>query len=155
MKMVKLYSGNHQWILCGRDVHKTAQIIDTNQYIFRTRNRCLLIDPGGTELFSPMLVAALHWAPIEEITDLFASHQDPDVISSLGLWDKTLPKATLHAPKLWEGFLRHFGCESIEYNGIPDEGKILNFEGSELHIIPAIICIRRLILIYMTQKQSF
>ncbi|MBS3955526.1 MAG: MBL fold metallo-hydrolase [Methylomicrobium sp.] len=137
MKMTKIYEGNYQWIMFGRDVNRPANIIDTNQYMVRTARRCLLMDPGGVELFAPMLAAVLHHAPVEEITDLFASHQDPDIISSLGLWDQALPKAKLHASKLWEGFIRHFGCESIEYVGIPDNGASIKLDSTELKIIPA------------------
>lgn len=137
MKMTNIYEGSHQWIMFGRDPHKPDKIIDTNQYLVRAGKRCLLIDPGGIELFAPMLAAILHYAPVEEITDLFASHQDPDVISSLGLWDQALPKAKLHASVLWEGFLRHYGCESIEYISIPDNGGVIHMEGLELKIIPA------------------
>jgi hypothetical protein len=39
-------------------------------------------------------------ARIDQITDLSFSHQDPDVASSLGMWDEALP----HAPCLWEWF---------------------------------------------------
>jgi len=137
MKMTKIYDGSYQWIMYGRDENKPNNIIDTNQYIIRTANRCLLLDPGGIELFAPMLAAVLHHAPVEEITDLFASHQDPDIISSLGLWDQALPHAKLHAPALWEGFLRHFGCQTIEYVGIPDSGGTIELDGTELQIIPA------------------
>jgi flavorubredoxin len=137
MKMTKIYEGNYQWIMFGRDVNKPANIIDTNQYMVRTARRCLLMDPGGVELFAPMLAAVLHHAPVEEITDLFASHQDPDIISSLGLWDQALPKAKLHASKMWEGFIRHFGCESIEYVGIPDNGGSIKLDSTELKIVPA------------------
>jgi len=135
--MTKIYEGAYQWIMLGRDPHKPEKIIDTNQYMVRTANRCLLIDPGGIELFAPMLAAVLHHAPVEEITDLFASHQDPDIISSLGLWDQALPNAKLHAAQLWEGFLRHFGCESIEYVPIPDHGGVINLGAAELQIVPA------------------
>ncbi|MBD9354922.1 oxygen-binding di-iron domain-containing protein [Methylomonas albis] len=137
MKMTKIYEGAYQWIMLGRDVHKPDKIIDTNQYLVRTANRCLLIDPGGIELFAPMLAAVLHHAPVEEITDLFASHQDPDIISSLGLWDQALPNAKLHASALWEGFLRHFGCETIEYVPIPDHGGVINLGTTELQVVPA------------------
>ncbi len=137
MKMTKIYDGSYQWIMYGRDENKPSNIIDTNQYIIRTAKRCLILDPGGIELFAPMLAAVLHHAPVEEITDLFASHQDPDIISSLGLWDQALPHAKLHAPALWEGFLRHFGCKSIEYMGIPDHGGVIQLDGVELKIIPA------------------
>jgi len=137
MKMTKIYEGGYQWIMYGRDENKKDNIIDTNQYIVRTANKCLLLDPGGAELFAPMLAAVLHHAPVEQITDIFASHQDPDIISSLGLWDQAIPHAKLHAPALWEGFLRHFGCESIEYMGIPDNGGMIQLDGVELQIVPA------------------
>ncbi len=137
MKMTKIYEGGYQWIMYGRDPNKKDNIVDTNQYIVRTANKCLLLDPGGVELFAPMLAAVLHHAPVDEITDIFASHQDPDVISSLGLWDQAVPHAKLHAPALWEGFLRHFGCESIEYVGIPDNGGIIQLDNVDLQIIPA------------------
>lgn len=137
MKMTKIYEGGHQWIMYGRDPYKPDKIIDTNQYLVRTPSRCLLLDPGGIELFAPMLAAVLHHAPVEEITDLFASHQDPDIISSLGLWDQALPHAKLHASGLWEGFLRHFGCESIQYVAIPDNGGVINLGSVEMQIIPA------------------
>jgi len=137
MKMTNIYDGSYQWIMFGRDKNKPKNIIDTNQYMVRTANRCLLIDPGGVELFAPMLAGVLHYAPVDQITDLFASHQDPDIISSLGLWDQALPSAKLHASALWEGFIRHFGCESIDYVPIADNGGVINLEGVELQIIPA------------------
>jgi len=137
MKMTNIYEGSYQWIMFGRDNNKPEKIIDTNQYIVRTADRCLLIDPGGVELFAPMLAGVLHYAPVEQITDIFASHQDPDIISSLGLWDQALPDAKLHASELWEGFLRHFGCESIEYVGVPDNGGVIDLGNVELQIIPA------------------
>ncbi len=137
MKMTNIYEGSYQWIMFGRDENKPDKIIDTNQYMVRTTDRCLLIDPGGVELFAPMLAAILHYAPVDQITDVFASHQDPDIISSLGLWDKALPNAKLHASTLWEGFIRHFGCDSIEYAGINDGGGVINLGDVELQIIPA------------------
>ncbi|MFW5443437.1 MAG: MBL fold metallo-hydrolase [Methylococcaceae bacterium] len=137
MKMTNIYEGSYQWVMFGRDVNKPEKIIDTNQYMVRTANRCLLIDPGGVELFAPMLAAVLHYAPVDQITDLFASHQDPDIISSLGLWDQALPDAKLHASALWEGFLRHFGCESLEYAAIDDAGGVIDLGDVELQVIPA------------------
>lgn len=137
MKMTKIYDGPYQWLMFGRDENKPDKIIDTNQYVVRTGSRCLVIDPGGVELFAPMLAAVLHHAPVEEITDLFASHQDPDIISSLGLWDQALPNAKLHASGLWEGFIRHFGCESIEYIPIQDNGGVITLDRVELQVIPA------------------
>ncbi len=135
--MTNIYEGPYQWVMFGRDENKPENIIDTNQYMVRTADRCLLIDPGGVELFAPMLAAVLHYSPVDQITDLFASHQDPDIISSLGLWDQALPNAKLHASVLWEGFIRHFGCESIEYVGIADEGSVIELGNVTLQVIPA------------------
>jgi flavorubredoxin len=137
MISTKIYEGSHQWLMFGRDKNKPDSIIDSNQYVVHTANRCLLLDPGGYELFAPMMAAVLHYVPVEQITDLFASHQDPDVISSLSLWDQALPHARLHAPKIWEGFLRHYGCESIEYVPIADNGGSLRLGSVELQFIPA------------------
>jgi flavorubredoxin len=121
----------------GRDADKPDKVIDTNQYMIHTNNRALLMDPGGVELFSPMLAAVLKHVPVEQITDLFASHQDPDIISSLGLWDQTLPQAKLHAPWIWEGFIRHFGMERIQYEAIADEGGSLALDSVTVQMIPA------------------
>ncbi len=138
MKTFKIFENDtHQWIVIGRDPDKPNLIIDTNQYIVITKDNCLLMDPGGIELFSAMLATVIKLIPVEQITHLFASHQDPDIISSLGLWDQALNNATLHSPWLWEGFIRHFGMENIKFNGIPDEGNCLKLDGASLTFFPA------------------
>lgn len=137
MKAVNIYDQRHQWIVFGRDPDKPDGIIDTNQYLIKTHDRALILDPGGVEIFSSMLGAVLHHVPIEQITDLFASHQDPDIISSLGLWDKALPKAKLHSPWLWESFIRHFGLNRIDYIPVPDEGGDIDLGSIKLNLIPA------------------
>lgn len=134
----EIYSGqSHQWFMFGRDPDKPKAIIDTNQYMIKTSHNALLMDPGGIELFSAMLANVVKQVPVQQITHVFASHQDPDIISSLGLWDQALENATLHAPWLWEGFIRHFGMEAITYSPIPDEGGTLTLDGLPFHFVPA------------------
>ncbi|MCF6458973.1 MBL fold metallo-hydrolase [Pseudoalteromonas sp. MMG024] len=138
MKSTDLYQGkHHKWIVFGRDQGKSEKIIDTNQYMIVTNQQTMLLDPGGIELFSAMLAGILSHTELEKVTTLFASHQDPDIISSLGLWDKTIPNAKLYAPWLWEGFIRHFGMDNIEYKSIPDEGQELRLDGVTFRFIPA------------------
>lgn len=130
-------SDTHRWIVFGRDPDKPNKIIDTNQYMVVTKDNALLMDPGGIELFSAMLACVVREVPVDQITHLFASHQDPDIISSLGLWDKAIPNSTLHAPWLWEGFIRHFGMEHIEYSPINDAGGQLVLDEVALQFVPA------------------
>lgn len=138
MKATKIAeTSKSEWIMFGRDNDKPDNIIDTNQYMVKSGSRAILLDPGGIELFAPMLASVLHHVPIEHITDLFASHQDPDIISSLGLWDKAIPNGTLHAPWLWEDFIRHFGMNNITYDAVPDEGSTIQIGNANLHLIPA------------------
>ena len=137
MKSLKIYDKQHQWFILARDDVASKKIIDTNQYMVRHGDRVLLIDPGGVELFAPMLSSILRDVPIAHVTDLFASHQDPDIISSLGLWDQVLDNAKLHGPWLWEGFLRHFGMNNIEYVPVRDDGGTIDLGGLSLQIIPA------------------
>ncbi len=133
-----LYSSqSHRWLVFGRDPDKPEKIVDTNQYMVVADDQALLMDPGGIELFSAMLASVVREVPVENIRHLFASHQDPDIISSLGLWDKALPDAKLHSPWLWEGFIRHFGMEQIEFCPIEDRGGHLNLGKVNLEFIPA------------------
>lgn len=125
------------WFMFGRDPDKSDQIIDTNQYMIRTAKSAFLMDPGGIELFSTMFAMVLRHAPAGEIHHIFASHQDPDIISSLGLWDQAVPDAKLYSPWLWESFIRHFGMENMEFVPIPDPGMTVNVDGLPLELIPA------------------
>ncbi|CCQ09255.1 CDP-abequose synthase (Fragment) [Pseudoalteromonas luteoviolacea B = ATCC 29581] len=138
MKATELYkSTTHRWLVLGRDESKPEKIIDTNQYVISSQNEAIILDPGGIELFSPMLAGILKHLDLDNITALFASHQDPDIISSLGLWDKTIPNAKLYAPWLWEGFIRHFGMENISYVPIKDDGGEVRIGSATLKFIPA------------------
>ncbi len=137
MRSIKLYSGNHFWTVYGRDPDKPDQIVDTNQYMIHDSSSALLLDPGGVELFAPMLASVVKDVPLEQIKHLFASHQDPDIISSLGLWDQVLSKPILHGPWLWESFIPHFGMAATEYHSIKDEGETLSIGRFRLELVPA------------------
>jgi len=137
MKSTIFYNDKYQWIVFGRDPDKDEKIIDTNQYMIVDGDKSFLMDPGGIEIFSSMLASVLRHTEIEHLVDIFASHQDPDIISSLGLWDQALPKARLHAPWIWEGFIRHFGLNNISYEAIPDDGASLILNKAKLIFVPA------------------
>jgi flavorubredoxin len=100
MKAKLLFNDKHQWYVFARDADKPENIIDTNQYMVVSGSESLVLDPGGIEIFSSMLSSILKFIPIDQITHLFASHQDPDIISSLGMWDQVVPHAKLYTPDL-------------------------------------------------------
>lgn len=138
LKTTKLFSSDsHECLVLGRDPAKPEKVIDTNQYLIKSANEAIILDPGGVELFSPMLASILNLIPLEDITTLFASHQDPDIISSLGLWDKTIPHAKLYAPRLWEEYICHFGMDNIQYMPIRDEGGEIKIGSASLIFVPA------------------
>lgn len=133
-----IYEGpTHKWVMFGRDPNRPEQIIDTNQYMIISGDEAIILDPGGVELFAPMLSSVLKYVELEQVKYLFASHQDPDIISSLGFWDKTLENAKLYSPWLWEGFIRHFGMQHIEYVPIPDPGMVIQLGNISLNFSPA------------------
>lgn len=138
IKITELYRNKHHgWFMLGRDPSKPESIIDTNQYLVVNHEQALLLDPGGIELFAPMLEALVKIVPLEQVQQMFASHQDPDIISSLGLWDQVLENAKLYSPWLWEGFIRHFGMERTQFVPIPDEGMEMDLAGLALRAVPA------------------
>ncbi|MNX81136.1 Metallo-beta-lactamase superfamily protein [compost metagenome] len=135
--------GEHKWIVLARDPEKPESVIDTNQYFIVSHGDALILDPGGTEVFPAVLAAASYTLDLSQITTFFASHQDPDVFSSLPLWLGLCPKAKAHIPKIWTGFIAHFGVEYVQsFVPIPDEGGPLSIgsRGKTLQMIPAHYC---------------
>ncbi len=138
MKAVSIFEkDNHQWLCFGRDVERDERLIDTNQYMVINNQQSIILEPGGVELFSQMLTSVLRYTSLDNIKALFASHQDPDTISSLGLWEQCLIDSKLYAPAIWESFIRHFGMNSIQYSAIPDEGSEILLGNTTLHFISA------------------
>ena len=68
---------------------------------------------------------------------LFASHQDPDIISSLALWLEFNPNLKCHLSWLWGTFIPHFGGNDETFNLLADEGGTIKVDNLELQAIPA------------------
>lgn len=135
--------GNHRWIAIGRDHTKPNEVIDTNEYLIVSNGEALLLDPGGTEIFPAVLAAVSDHVELKQIKTLFASHQDPDVFSSMPLWMGLCPDAEVYMPWLWSGFLAHFGYEYVAaFHSLPDEGGTLPIgrAGRPLQLVPAHYC---------------
>lgn len=144
MKSEIIYeSGDHKWILLGRDPQKKAQVIDTNEVIILSNGEAMMLDPGGIEIFPQVLSEMTKHVSLEQIKVIFASHQDPDIASSLAMWLDLIPGLKIYCPWLWTGFLSHFGMGvNFTLNSIPDEGMELKIgdNGHAVYAIPAHYC---------------
>jgi len=129
--------GDHQWIMIARDPEKPNYLIDTNEFVIRSGNQALLTDPGGMEIFPAVFSAISQMMDPVEINQLFASHQDPDIISSLALWIEFQPELSCHLSWLWGSFIPHFGGTDKTFSNIPDMGKTFRLNNIDLECVPA------------------
>jgi flavorubredoxin len=130
-------SGQHQWTIVARDSDRPNYLIDTNEYLISDGTTALLTDPGGSEIFSMVFAAICEVFDPTKISVLFASHQDPDIISSLSLWLDFNPELKCHLSRLWTTFVPHFGGTGETLIGIPDEGSVIAVGKLKLQAVPA------------------
>jgi flavorubredoxin len=142
MKSEILFEANdHKWIVIGRDDTKKDNVIDTNEFVIMDNDEVMLLDPGGIEIFPSVLTEITKYVEISKIRTIFASHQDPDISSSLAMWLDLVPDLEIFVPWIWTGFISHFGMGTdFKLNPIPDEGMELKLGNSRVYCIPAHYC---------------
>ncbi|BAE53040.1 MBL fold metallo-hydrolase [Paramagnetospirillum magneticum] len=139
MKCVTLFrQDDHCWQMFGQDPDKPDNIVDTNQYLVRSGDSAILLDPGGMEVFPAMLAALTREVPVSHLKALFLSHQDPDIGSSLPLWRRVCePDIKIYLSWLWSSFTAHFDREAT-FTTIPDEGMEISLTPDlRLRFVPA------------------
>lgn len=129
--------GDHKWLAIVRDPTRPGHIIDTNEYLVTQGDDALLIDPGGSEVFPSVFSALSTVYDPRRIDKLFASHQDPDIISSLSLWLEFNPKIKCYISWLWASFVPHFGGTEETFIAMPDNGMDILVGNNRLQAIPA------------------
>ncbi|TGL58036.1 MBL fold metallo-hydrolase [Leptospira ognonensis] len=137
-KIETIYTDHdHKWSVIARDPAKPNYLIDTNEYLIESMGLGLLTDPGGSEIF-PEVFSALGevFAP-SNLKNIFASHQDPDIISSIALWLEVNPEIKCYISWLWTSFLPHFGGNAETFIPLNDEGADINHGSLKLRAIPA------------------
>lgn len=141
LKTMELFNnGSRRWVFFGRDPEKPDSLIDSNQYLVMHNGKGVLLDPGGLEIFPSMIAAVSREIEIDNIEALMASHQDPDIISSLSMWFSIKPQLSVYASWIWCSFIPHFGGARA-LTPIPDEGMPLPVGNSrDLHLVPAHYC---------------
>ena len=129
--------GDHKWAVIARDPEKANYLIDTNEYLIMEGDQALLTDPGGMEIFPAVFGAISEIYNPMNIQQLFASHQDPDIISSLSLWIEANPNISCYISWLWESFIPHFGGDDTTFVTIPDRGTQISLGRLTLDAVPA------------------
>ncbi len=139
MPNLELLAGGEHWNILLEDFgHGLA--VQANQHLVVHGKAALLLDPGGHKIYPKARseVSKLIGGSAE-LTDIFLSHQDPDIVAALNGWLMTTD-ARGHVPKLWVRFVMHFGVDKLVADRIvpiEDEGGWLNIGGCELAILPA------------------
>ena len=120
--------------------------IESNQFVIVHKGHAALFDPGGDLTFTPLSIELSKHIRVQDLEYVIASHQDPDVISSLPRW-LMHTKASVVTSKLWSRFLPHLisgfvggrmgGDLSERMISLPDEGADIPLGGSSLIAIPA------------------
>ncbi len=119
--------------------------IQSNQFLIVSGNDSILLDPGGDLTYIPLTLAIARYLPNQKLGMIFASHQDPDIISALGRWMTNTP-AKVVTSRLWSRFLPHLvsqyvgkqvGQISQRLISVPDRGGRLPFGDGELLVLPA------------------
>ena len=136
---VTLYDDGNHVVLCFNDLVE-GEGIQSNQFLVLDGERSALIDPGGNLTFSRLYVHAGRYTTVKELDYVIASHQDPDIVASVGKW-LVGTSCQVVISRVWERFLPHF-CTPGTYSPerlifVPDAGGALPLGASSLLALPA------------------
>lgn len=129
--------GAHKWFAITRDPNRPDYLVDTNEYLVVSGDDAILVDPGGSEVFPAVFSALSTQFDPRKISKLFASHQDPDIISSLSMWTEFNTDIKCYVSWLWSSFVPHFGGTKETFIDIPDNGTDILVGSQRLQAIPA------------------
>jgi flavorubredoxin len=135
---LELYNdGRHACLLFQNLV--TGEAVQANQALILDRGEAALLDPGGGMTFAGLQSALSTFLGGDGPSYVVASHQDPDIISSLDLW-LTQTTCKIVIPAVWERFIPHLthpGRLADRVIPIPDQGHNLPLGNSQLQALPA------------------
>ena len=127
-----------EWIVFGQDPQKPSNLVDSNQVLVTDGANGMLLDPGSIEVFPTFIAAISKKISVNGINHIFFSHQDPDAVSSLPLWQRVIKgDLTISVSELWVNSISHLDANA-NIVGIPDEGGEISLEnGPTLQVVPA------------------
>lgn len=136
---LELYNDGHHICILFQNL-VTGEAIQANQVLILDRGEAALLDPGGEMTFAALQSALGAYLGCDGGPNyVLASHQDPDVISSLDLW-LTQTSCRIVMPAVWERFIPHLthpGRLADRVISIPDQGHNLPLGNSQIQALPA------------------
>jgi flavorubredoxin len=116
-----------------------TEAVQTNQFLIVDNGKGALIDPGGNMTFNGLLMGVMEHITARDLSVIFASHADPDIIASVNKWlIHTDCKVAIST--LWERFVPHFctmGNTAGRIVPIPDQGMTFACGKCNLMALPA------------------
>ncbi len=137
----ELYSDGTHRVLCFDDL-VTGDGIQANQFLIIHGEHTALLDPGGSLTYTPLTMAVSHHIVLRNLEYVLASHQDPDIITSLDRW-LMYTDCKVVISKLWERFLPHLVPGYMRFQSaerivsIPDHGMDVPFGDTTIKAVPA------------------
>lgn len=104
-KYTELFSDGRHRCLSFHDL-VGGEGIQANQFLVIDNGHAALIDPGGDLTFTPLKIAISSLVLLKDLDYVIASHQDPDIIASLGRWLSNTDSKVITS-QLWSRFLPH------------------------------------------------
>ncbi|WP_437881088.1 MBL fold metallo-hydrolase [Pseudomonas sp. LRF_L74] len=137
-------NGSHQCLMFDDLV--SGEGVQSNQFLITDHDQYLLLDPGGDLTYTPLSLELSKHIPLQSLTYIFASHQDPDIIASLDKW-LLHTKARVICSKLWARFLPHLTASYLSLShgintydriiALPDGGQTIVLGKCRLKAVPA------------------
>ena len=140
MSRVLYESDEHKVILYTGFVEGDG--IRSNQLLIEDHGQLALFDPGGELTYQPLQMEIAKHYDMHQLEFVVASHQDPDVITSMEHW-LLYSHAKIVISELWQRFLPHLvpSVRAKDYEGrivpVPDKGAIINLGSCFITALPA------------------
>lgn len=140
-----LFDNGHHKVLCF-DQLVTGDGVQSNQFLIIDGNEHALLDPGGDLTYMPLSLAVSRYIPLRDLTYVFASHQDPDIIASLDKWFLHTTCRVV-CSRLWARFLPHLSAGYLSRDvgssttdrmiAVPDRGQDIVLGKTVIKALPA------------------
>jgi len=111
--------------------------IHCNTYLIVDGEEGIIVDPGSVLVFESILKRVKEIIPIDQIVAITASHQDPDVCSSLFKWFEVNPAIKLISTRRADILLKFYGEGDYELYDVSENSEYTFKSGRKLNFIPA------------------